>query len=192
MMTLAATGAAAQTLRRISTPVSPAPPARSKAARTLPPTTGMTLSPARVTVAVGGAVQLTASRKSRAGVTLPGNEITWASTDTAVATVSDSGLVTAVGPGTAVITATMGMVSATGQVTVTPAEVRQRSRAGVVLAGVLALRAGRLFPILNYETPDPECPVQAVRGADTNPGDSFLNVNVTMQGQASAVVVKRA
>ena len=168
MMTLAATGAAAQTLRSIATPVSPAPPARSKAAKTVPPTTGMTLSPARVTVTVGGAVQLTASRKSRAGVTLPGNEITWASTDTTVATVSDSGLVTAVAAGIAVITATMGMVSATGQVTVTPAEAR-RSRTGVVVASVVALgvagvAAWQLGPWSKAGTPPP---VQRQPAADT-------------------------
>jgi plastocyanin len=140
MMTLAATGAAAQTLRGVATPVSPSPPARSKVGRTVQPTTGMTLSPARVTVAVGGAVQLTAARKSRGGATLPGDAITWASTNSEVATVSDSGLVTAVGPGTVIITATMGAVSATGQVTVTPAQAR-RSRAAAVVGGLLALGA---------------------------------------------------
>jgi uncharacterized protein YjdB len=140
MMTLAATGAAAQTVRAIATPVSPSPQARGKPSRAVQPTTGMTLSPARVTVGVGGAVQLTAARKSRGGVTLPGNAITWASTNNEVATVSDGGLVTAVGPGTVIITATMGTVSATGQVTVTPAQGR-RSRTAAVIGGVLTLAA---------------------------------------------------
>ena len=139
MMTLAATGTAAQTLRGVATPVSPSPGlGRSKVGRTVPPTTGMTLSPARVTIAMGGAVQLTATRKSRGNVTLPGNEITWASTDNSVASVSDTGLVSAVGPGTVIITATMGTVSATGQVLVTPAHAR-RSRAPAVVIGLLAL-----------------------------------------------------
>lgn len=63
---------------------------------------------------------------------------------------------------------------------------------GVVelIASVMALGKGQLFPILNYETPDPECPISAVRSLDTPPGDSFLNVNVTPQGQASAVLAK--
>ena len=59
-----------------------------------------------------------------------------------------------------------------------------------LIAGVLALRAGRLFPIRNYETPDPECPVHAATGRETKPGDSFLNLNVTMQGQAACVLVR--
>lgn len=64
---------------------------------------------------------------------------------------------------------------------------------GVVelIASVMALENHQLFPILNYEKPDPECPIAAVRSLDTPPGDSFLNVNVTPQGQASAVLVRR-
>jgi 3-oxoacyl-[acyl-carrier-protein] synthase II len=59
-----------------------------------------------------------------------------------------------------------------------------------LIAGVLALRQRRLFPILNYETPDPECPVCAATDLTTDPGSSFLNLNVTMQGQAACVLVK--
>jgi 3-oxoacyl-[acyl-carrier-protein] synthase II len=60
-----------------------------------------------------------------------------------------------------------------------------------LMASVLALDKGQLFPVLNYETPDPLCPVAAVRSLDESPGDSFMNVNVTPQGQASAVVIRR-
>ena len=49
----------------------------------------------------------------------------------------------------------------------------------------------RLFPILNYQTPDPDCPIAAVTDPDTLPGDSFLRVNVTPQGQAAVVLVRR-
>lgn len=63
---------------------------------------------------------------------------------------------------------------------------------GVVelVTSVLALGHGRLFPILNYETPDPECPVTAVTSNDVPAGDTFLNLNVTPQGQASCVMVR--
>jgi 3-oxoacyl-[acyl-carrier-protein] synthase II len=60
-----------------------------------------------------------------------------------------------------------------------------------LIASVLALDKGVLFPILNYETPDPECPIFAVTQNDTPAGQSVLNVNVTPQGQASAVIVRR-
>lgn len=57
-------------------------------------------------------------------------------------------------------------------------------------AGVLALRNRRLFRTLNYETPDPECRLAVVTRDDTSPGDSFLNLSVTAQGQASCVMVR--
>jgi 3-oxoacyl-[acyl-carrier-protein] synthase II len=60
-----------------------------------------------------------------------------------------------------------------------------------LIASLMALRSGTLFPILNFETTDPACPVAAVRSLDTPPGGSFLNLSVTPQGQASAVVVRR-
>lgn len=59
-----------------------------------------------------------------------------------------------------------------------------------LVASVLALGHGRLFPILNYDEPDPECPIAGVSDPDTDPGRSFVNVNVTPQGQAAAVMVR--
>jgi 3-oxoacyl-[acyl-carrier-protein] synthase II len=60
-----------------------------------------------------------------------------------------------------------------------------------LIASLLAFQRGRLFPILNYETPDPECPVAAVTDSEMPPGGSFVNLSVTPQGQASAVLVRR-
>jgi 3-oxoacyl-[acyl-carrier-protein] synthase II len=59
-----------------------------------------------------------------------------------------------------------------------------------LVASVLALRSGSLFPVLNFRTPDPECPVRVV-ASPVEPGDSLLKPNVTLQGQASCVVVRR-
>jgi len=59
-----------------------------------------------------------------------------------------------------------------------------------LVAGVMALWHRRLFPILNYENPDPECPVAGVTSGDCDPGNSFVNLNVTPQGQAAAVIVR--
>lgn len=57
-------------------------------------------------------------------------------------------------------------------------------------ASLLAMARGRLFRVLNYETPDPECPLEVVCEDGVPPGDQFVNVNVTPQGQASGVVVR--
>jgi 3-oxoacyl-[acyl-carrier-protein] synthase II len=58
-------------------------------------------------------------------------------------------------------------------------------------ASILALKYGTLFPVLNYEAPDPDCPVAAVRSAGVPAGGSFVSLSVTPQGQASAVLVRR-
>jgi 3-oxoacyl-[acyl-carrier-protein] synthase II len=60
-----------------------------------------------------------------------------------------------------------------------------------LICSLLALKHGQLFPVLNYESPDPECPVNIVKGGSVAAGDVFINCNVSPQGQASAVVVRR-
>jgi len=147
MMTLATKGGTGQLLTGLSTPHSPTPAGRSHTAKTTG-VVGLVLSPDEVTVAVGGAVQLTARPKRASGATLFGRTITWASTDTDVATVSHSGLVTAIKPGFATLTCTCEGASATAAVTVTG---HRKSRAlayvgGLVVVGGLAAGAWFLGP----------------------------------------------
>ncbi len=65
---------------------------------------------------------------------------------------------------------------------------------GVVelIASLAALERGRLFPVRNFETPDPECPLPVVTDTTTPAGDVAMNVNVTPQGQAAVVIVRKA
>jgi 3-oxoacyl-[acyl-carrier-protein] synthase II len=58
-----------------------------------------------------------------------------------------------------------------------------------IAASVLALKNKALFPTLNYETPDPTCPVNVNTQFGADPGPACLKVNVTPQGQASAVAI---
>jgi len=60
-----------------------------------------------------------------------------------------------------------------------------------LIASLLTLEHGRLYRTLNYETPDPECPVHVIVTDDVPPGDTFINLSITPQGQASAVAVRR-
>ena len=60
-----------------------------------------------------------------------------------------------------------------------------------LMSSLLALEHGRLFPVLNYETPDPECPVAVVTDGETAAGNSCINLSVTPQGQASAIMARR-
>lgn len=59
-----------------------------------------------------------------------------------------------------------------------------------LIASSLALSKRKLFPVLNCDVPDPECGLNVVHGASCNPGDSFLNLSVTRQAQASCVAVR--
>ena len=151
MVTLATKGGTSQLLARLSTPSSPSPAGRSGPSKhrkgvgehTTPAgatsgVVGLALTPAEVTVAVGGAVQLTARPKRASGATLFGRVITWASTDTDVATVSEDGLVTANQAGTATITCTCEHASATAAVIVTA---HKRSRALAYVGSFVAIAA---------------------------------------------------
>ena len=60
-----------------------------------------------------------------------------------------------------------------------------------MIASLMALGHGRLFPILNYETPDPQCPVAAVTNGAMEAGKNFINLSVTPQGQASAILIRQ-
>lgn len=58
-----------------------------------------------------------------------------------------------------------------------------------LISSLLAMKHGKLFPVLNYATPDEQCPINVVAEMGT-PGDVCLNLNCTPQGQGSAVVVQ--
>jgi hypothetical protein len=93
-------------------------------------TTTPILPPAVATVSVtaasttpllpGGTVQLAARALTAAGAEVASATISWSSSTTTVATVSTTGLVTAVGAGTTTISATSGAVSGTAAVQVNP------------------------------------------------------------------------
>jgi 3-oxoacyl-[acyl-carrier-protein] synthase II len=58
-------------------------------------------------------------------------------------------------------------------------------------ASLLAMQHGRLPRVLNFRTPDPECPVCTVIDDATSPGDTFVKLSVTPQGQAAAICIGR-
>ena len=79
----------------------------------------ITIEPAMATLmSIGETVQLTATVLDENGQPVSGAVISWSSSDETVATVSSQGLVTAVGNGTATITARTGNASQTAAVTV--------------------------------------------------------------------------
>src|SRR5512134_2388623 len=65
------------------------------------------VAPAAAALAVGAFEQLTATARDAAGAVVAGHAVTWVSDRPSVATVTAAGLVTAVAPGTATVTATI-------------------------------------------------------------------------------------
>ncbi|MBP5622190.1 MAG: beta-ketoacyl-[acyl-carrier-protein] synthase family protein [Thermoguttaceae bacterium] len=59
------------------------------------------------------------------------------------------------------------------------------------VAGLISLQDGALFPTLNFETPDPDCPVAPGAQYAAPAGDSFVNICANNLGQASAALFKR-
>ena len=58
-----------------------------------------------------------------------------------------------------------------------------------LIASLLALKNGHLFPVGHYSDADPECRVRPVTRFDEPAGTSFLNVNMFGRGLASCVAV---
>ena len=86
-----------------------------------PSLSSITVSPANPSAAIGATQQFSATAKYSDGST--GNvssTVTWTSATTSVATISSSGLATAVATGSSVITAAIGGISGTSSLTVTP------------------------------------------------------------------------
>ena len=58
-----------------------------------------------------------------------------------------------------------------------------------LITSLLAIREKRLFPNLNLETPDPDCPVRVPKEWTETTGSIVINLSITPQGQASGVMV---
>ncbi len=98
-------------------PKPPAPPPTPPPVQPVP--TRITITPASATLmSIGETVQLAARVLDQNGQPVAGAVVTWQSSDQEVASVSSSGLVTAVMNGTAQITATAGSASARAEVRV--------------------------------------------------------------------------
>ncbi len=89
-----------------------------------PTLTTVTVTPQTFTITAGATQPLVATGTYNDGSTATLSSVTWTSADTSVATVSSGGLVTGVAPGTASITATLGIISGSASATVTIANLK--------------------------------------------------------------------
>jgi hypothetical protein len=85
---------------------------------------GVSVTPDSTWLAAGDQVQLGAAVLDSGGSVLPGLTAEWMSGDDAVAAVDDSGLVTAIGPGSGAVLAKYGSFAAASRVTVFPSPLK--------------------------------------------------------------------
>ena len=152
---------------------------------------------AHTLVALGDTFRLSAEALDANGNVVAATEFTWSSSDTAVATVDDSGLVAAADNGTATVTATAGSVAGTASVTVeqVPAEVEVEPAAHtlVALGDTLRLLAEAVDANghavagveLGWESSDPSVATVGASGLVTAVANGAVTVTATA-GSASA------
>ncbi|MEX2180699.1 MAG: Ig-like domain-containing protein [Gemmatimonadaceae bacterium] len=87
------------------------------------PVASVLVTPATGNVIIGQTLQLTPTTRDSVGGTLTGRVVTWATSDATRATVSTTGLVTAIGLGPVTITGTSEGVGGTAQLTIVPVPV---------------------------------------------------------------------
>jgi uncharacterized protein YjdB/heat shock protein HslJ len=99
--------------------------------------TSVSVSPTSASLTSGQTSQLTATVKDGSGTVVPGQSVSWSSLNTAVATVSSTGLVTAVAPGSTTVKATSGGVQ--GQAAISVASPTPSTADGCPASGYLRL-----------------------------------------------------
>jgi uncharacterized protein YjdB len=85
---------------------------------TAPAVASVTVTPSPATVSAGATVQLSAVAKDASGAVIPGMTVAWSTSNSAVASVDNNGLVTGVASGSAQITATIGGVLGVADISV--------------------------------------------------------------------------
>lgn len=109
----------------------------------LPPVQAVTVSPARDTLAVNGARQFVAELRDASGTVLTGRSVVWSSDNAAVAIVSATGVVTALAPGTAAISASSEGRSGTATAVV----LARLASAVTVTPGVASITVGNTLAL---------------------------------------------
>ncbi len=176
-------------------PVGPQPPE--------PPATVATVevSPSSATLAPGGTTQLQATARNAKGDAVSGRAIAWTSSAPDKATVNSSGLVTAVAPGTASITATSEGKAGSAQITIirTAASVAVSSPAStlvpsqvVQLTAVVKDATGQEFtnPSLVWKSANPTvATVNSSTGEVTAIAVGSTSISAEMDGKSGSVIL---
>jgi hypothetical protein len=138
------------------------------------------ITPADVAIEMGDTRQLQAIPKTSSGTPVPNRQVTWSSNDLGIATVSASGMVTAVALGGTRINATVDGVQGSVQVEITPKAVRPS--ASYRITTLVVGETGNL-------TATPRCGGSAGRWSSWPSSDNPLIATVSQSGQVTAVAL---
>src|SRR6266568_644050 len=161
----------------------------------------VTVSPASGSLQVGATVQLAAVTKDSAGNLLTGGTVNWTISNSAVVTVSASGLVTGIAPGSATITATSEGQSGTAAmtvkkvpmatVTVTPAIASMLMGATLQLTATPKDSLGNLVTgrVITWSTNAPGVAAVSASGLVTGLAVGVATITATSEGQSDAAAL---
>ena len=155
----------------------------------------VTVLPTSVIVRRGATTLLTATVSDVNGAVMPDQQVGWSSSNTAVASVSATGVVTGNAVGTATITATSGGKSATAAVTVQPPVAFV-----IVSPGLVFMRKGGTVQLdavaydadgnrlggrtITWTSNDPGIATVSATGLVTAKGTGVVQVTATIEGQS--------
>lgn len=163
------------------------------------PVASVQIIPGTLNLVVGGAQQLATTVRDSLGNVLAGRPTHWATSNAAVATVSATGLVTALAEGTATLTVTVEGATATAllavgplppaitSLTVSPNALSLIAGQTRTLAPVVTRPTGAPSAIITYGTADPAVAIVSTTGVITalTPGTATITVTATAPGNTS-------
>ena len=166
------------------------------------PATSVTVSPQSPSVDTGQTQQLIATLIDGNGNVISGQTIAWASSNPFSATVSDTGLVTGIAPGTSTVTATSRGVNGTAFITVTDASVASVTVAPalhvLIVGGIVKLNAtlkdvsgneitGRT---VTWSSSNPSVATVSVNGLVKSRLQGSATITVTVEGISAAASIE--
>lgn len=170
---------------------------------TAPPSVAsVSVTPATATLQVGQTLQLTASTLSSSGATLTGHAVSWSSFDATIATVSATGLATALKPASVTITATSEGKTGTATLTVTPgalATVRLTLRDTVIVMGKTTTATAALLDSagnaisnvpVTYTSSDTTIAVAGTSGTITGAYEGTVTIRATANGKTGSASLR--
>lgn len=167
----------------------------------LVPVASVAVIPGTASLFVGGTIDLAATAKDSSGNTLTGRAITWSSASSDVATVSSAGVVTALGAGTAVISATVEGKVGTATMTVSLVPVKEVTVSlsnGSVYVGATATatavaldsaRNALVGRAVSWATSNPAVASVSATGIITGVAPGTAAITATVEGKTATATV---